>query len=67
MSNKNEHSHQHDHHHAEHSAKKGVHHSPWFWVAVVLMLAGMFMYVATMDEALGPGPQTGEEVPAAAE
>jgi Ni,Fe-hydrogenase I cytochrome b subunit len=65
MSNKNEHSHH--HHNAEHSPKKGIHHSPWFWVAVVLMLGGMGLYVGTMDEALGPGPQAGEEVPAAAE
>lgn len=38
----------------------------WFWVAVILMLAGMVYYVTSMDLALAPGPQEGEEVPAAA-
>lgn len=63
-----EHSHGKDHHHHEHHASKGgVHRSPIFWVAVVLMLAGMFAYVATMDEAIGPDGEVNQAVPADAE
>ena len=65
MSHKNEHSRQ--HHNTEHPPKKGVHHSPWFWPAVILMLVAMFYYVFSDDLALAPGPQQGEQVPAAAE
>jgi hypothetical protein len=57
-------------HHNQHKTtvpKKGFHRDWRFWVAVILMLGAMGMYVATMDEALGPGQQAGEEVPAMAE
>lgn len=57
----------HNHHEHHHESKGGFHRSPIFWIAVVLMLAGMFAYVATMDEALGPDGQVNQEVPAAAE
>ncbi len=62
-----EHHHGKEHHHVQEHAKKGVHRQWWFWAAVILMLAGMFMYVATMDEALGPGGQVNPEGPADAE
>ena len=66
MSKKNEHSHH--HHQPEHSSPNKPLHRDWrFWTAVILMLAAMGMYVVTMDEALGPGNQAGEEVPAMAE
>ncbi len=64
MSKQHQHS-EHDHH-GEHRPPKKIHHQWWFWVAIVLMLGSMLMYVATLDEALGPGPQHGNEVPAAA-
>jgi hypothetical protein len=63
-----DHSHGKDHQHHDHRPQKGgIHRSPIFWVAVLLMLAGMFAYVATMDEAIGPGGQVNQEVPADAE
>ena len=65
MSHKNEHAHQ--HHNIQQSPKKAIHHSPWFWVAVILMLVAMVYYVMSDDLALAPGPQEGERVPAAAE
>lgn len=61
----------HDHKHSEHHhgnqppRKRPIHHNRWFWVAVVLMLGAMVIYVATMDEAIGPGGK-GEPVPAEA-
>jgi hypothetical protein len=48
-------------------SRKGVHRDWRFWVAVLLMLAAMGAYVATMDEALVPGGQVGAEMPADAE
>jgi len=70
MSKKNANSHpKHDGH--KHSTANGpkrpIHHDWRLWVAVVLMLAAMGAYVATMDEAIVPGEPVGEEVPAAAE
>jgi hypothetical protein len=62
-----EHSHGKEHRHPHGMGKPGIHRRWWFWVAVVLMLAGMFMYVASMDEALGPGGEVNQEVPADAE
>jgi hypothetical protein len=61
-----EHSHGKEHHH-EHHAPKKIHHQWWFWAAIVLMLAGMGMYVASLDEALQPGGQINQEMPADAE
>ncbi len=70
MSKHDEHGHDHKHH--EHGAttskKRPIHHDWRFWVAVVLMLAAMGAYVATMDEALQPGGKggnIGQEMPAA--
>ena len=60
--------HQHsDHEHHSHQAPKKwrIHHDWRFW-AVIVMLVGMGIYVATMDEAIAPGMKPGPEVPAAA-
>jgi Co/Zn/Cd efflux system component len=64
-------SHQHDHSHKEHQHE---HHPPRkslakrvFVVAVVLMLVAMVVYVVTVDEAVEPGGQINQEVPADAE
>lgn len=62
-----EHSHGKDHHHEHQAPKSGIHHTWWFWVAVVAMLVGMLMYVASDDESLGPGGEVNQEVPADAE
>jgi len=62
-----DHNHGKNHSHEHRAPKAGIHRQWWFWVAVVLMLAAMFGYVATMDEALGPDGQVNPEVPAAAE
>jgi hypothetical protein len=61
------HEHSHHDHKSHHPPKKGIHRDWRFWAAVVVMLAAMGMYVATMDEALVPGNPAGEEVPAMAE
>ena len=45
-------------------------HSKWFVVAVVLMLIGMFVYVATLEEEVQPPnglPGEAERMPADAE
>ena len=42
-----------------------IHHTWWFWAAIVLMLGAMVTYVMTMNEAIGPGGK-GQEMPAAA-
>jgi hypothetical protein len=47
--------------------KKWVHHDWKFWVAIVLMLLGIFAYVMTMDDSLRPGGGQQPEVPAVAE
>lgn len=42
-------------------------HRDWrFWVAVVLALVAMALYVMSMDEALQPGGDVEEPMPAAA-
>lgn len=61
-------SHDHEHtaheHHGNEPRKRPIHHSPVFWVAIVLMLAAMSWYVLSFDLALGPKGQ-GQPVPAA--
>jgi hypothetical protein len=52
----------HPHHHQHEGGKKTGLHKDWrAWLVVLLMLAGMFMYVASLDESEGPG---GEMQPA---
>ncbi len=59
---KHEHGH-HGHEHGQHP-RPGLHRNKWLWLAVILMLLGMFGYVATMNEEFVPG-NNGQEVPAA--
>ncbi len=62
--------HDHHDHHANHTQqhhhqpqRKGLHKDWRTWAVVVLMLAAMGMYVASLDESEGPD---GEPMPAAA-
>jgi len=55
------------HKHPGKSPKRGIHRDWRLWAVVVLMLAAMGAYVATMDEAILPGGQIEAEVPADAE
>ncbi len=66
------HEHNHDHHgHHNHQThpkqNRPIHHKWWFWVAVILMLGSMFVYVMSDDESLQPGGGEGPPMPAAAE
>jgi len=58
--------HEHKHDHAP-QGKRPIHHDWRFWVAVLLMLGAMGLYVATMDESRLPGGQVEQAVPADAE
>jgi hypothetical protein len=58
---------QHGHHNHQTHPKRGIHHSWQFWVAVVLMLAAMGYYVASMDDSILPGGGEEPPVPAMAE
>ena len=61
MSNKSK---QHGDHHGSHH-DRWLPHKDWrVYVAVALMLLGMFAYLATMDESLRPGEPPGQPVPA---
>ncbi len=42
---------------------KRLHHSPWFWVALVLTFAAILTYVLTMDLATRPVPRNGRPTP----
>ena len=64
MSQHNPSHHKHEHEHMP-SQKRPIHHNWWFWVAVLLMLGAMGMYVASQDESLGPGGQVQPGMPAA--
>jgi hypothetical protein len=66
MSRHNEQSHGKDHHHEHQAPRKGIHRDWRFWAAIVMLVA-MGIYVATMDEAIGPGGEVNQEVPADAE
>ena len=49
-----------DHIEAEHTHEpkwKRVHHTWWFWIFLVLMLAGILYYVMTVDFAFAPHKQ----------
>ena len=62
-----EHSHaDHKHHNHQTHPKRPIHQDWRTWAIVLLMLAAMGVYVMTMDEAVAPGVQPGQEVPAAA-
>ncbi len=62
-----QHNHGHHNHQTHPHTKKPIHRNWMFWVAVVLMLAGMGVYVLSDDESLLPGGGEGPPVPAAAE
>lgn len=55
----------HHQHSNKHGAKGGGRKNTLFVVAVILMIAGMVIYVMTMDEEIRPGGE-GEKVPAEA-
>ncbi len=64
-------------HHGEHGShrqyeqekakKRGLHKDWRTWVVVLLMLGGMGLYLATMDEALSPVREPGPKGPASTE
>lgn len=63
-----EHGHGHHNHQTHPKQNRRIHHDWRFWVsliAVVLMLAAMFMYVRTDDEELQPGGKVDPAIPAA--
>jgi hypothetical protein len=61
-----DHSHSKNHQHHDHrSGKKKVHPAWWIVVAAILALGAMFLYNATLEEALQPGGKITEEVPVA--
>ena len=63
---KEQHGRQHEHHQKmEHARKRPIHHKWGFWVAVLLMLLGIGVYVSTMDFEWLPGNQGRQPVPAA--
>lgn len=51
------HHHQHDHEHEGEKKKMRLHKDWRAWVVVLLMLGGMVMYIASLDESEGPGGQ----------
>ena len=57
-------------HAAEHPphgpAWKRMHHSPFFWVAFVFLMAAMIVYVMTNNLAIRPGKKAGDPVSALA-
>jgi len=65
----NQHNHKHDHHGDHHSSghrkNQGLHKDWRLWVAVVLMLGAMAMYVLSDDESIQPGGEVAPPVDAA--
>jgi hypothetical protein len=55
--NQPSHHEQHVHDHQAEKKKMQLHKDWRAWLVVLLMLGGMFMYIATLDEADGPGGQ----------
>ena len=45
---------------------KGMHHSPFFWVAVVFIMAAMVTYIMTGNLSFWPGREPQQSVPAVA-
>ena len=62
-----EHHHSPSEHHSHHAAKPGIHRDWRLWAVVLMMLAAMAIYIASVDEAVAPGVKPGPEVPAAAQ
>jgi len=67
MSHHDHHESHHGHHNHQTHPRRGLHRKWQFWVAVLLMLAAMGAYVASMDESLQPGGGEGPPMPAVAE
>ncbi|HEX3727362.1 MAG TPA: hypothetical protein VHV08_14010, partial [Pirellulales bacterium] len=60
------HEHGHEHHHPGGRRGRGIHRSPGFWLAVILMLGAMGAYLLSMDESIPPGAiPSGQAMPAA--
>jgi hypothetical protein len=57
----------HTHEHATKPAGGGLHKDWRTWVVVGLMLAGMAVYILSMDEEIVPGEPLQPQMPAAAE
>lgn len=45
---------------------KRMHHTPFFWIAAVLILVAMVIYVTTNNLSFGPDPKPQQPVPALA-
>jgi hypothetical protein len=43
-----------DHEHSRHSFWRAPHKSPLLWIAVIIMLAGIIIYVVTVDFSVRP-------------
>ena len=68
MSHNHDHQHGHHHNHQTHPHdKRPIHHDWKFWVAVILMIGAMGVYVLSDDESLQPRGGEGQPVPAMAE
>jgi len=59
---KHHHPEPHDRHHSSHPYWKRAHHDWKFWVAVSLMLIGMFNYIVTLNEAVQPDTQNRDQM-----
>ena len=60
------HEHHREQHQEHHAPRRKIHHRPAFWLAVILMLAAMWMYLASMFESFQPDqPKPQAQVPAA--
>jgi hypothetical protein len=63
---KERHGKQHEHHRREEAAhKRPIHHDWRLWVAVLLMIAAMGIYIASMNESIQPDGKVLPPVPAA--
>ena len=68
MSHEHQHDHSGHHNHQTHPKKvRPIHHDWKFWVAILLMLSGMLLYLMSDDESLQPGGVEGPPAPAMAE
>jgi hypothetical protein len=60
-----EHAHKGDHAHHPGPVWKRLHHHWWMWIAVLLMLAAMAVYVLSDNEMFRPGGKVQQPIPAA--
>lgn len=59
-----QHHHGHEQHHHEPKRGRALHKDWRAWIVVLLMLAAMAIYVASLDESIQPGGNVGPPVPA---